>query len=127
MYILVFNFLSLNNPPYCKKWKFESLYICLEDTIEDRKLYEKKGIDVDFRDKPTPGERLEIEELNENLEGARWKIIRFIEQECDRSHRTLFGSKDSAPPAPAELAGGSCDHTKWCEDGFVLTVECLLF
>jgi hypothetical protein len=34
MYILVFNFLSLNNPPYCKKWKFESLYICLEDTRE---------------------------------------------------------------------------------------------
>ena len=80
--------------PDCKKWKFESLYICMEDTIEDRKLYVKKGIDVDFRDKPTPGERLEVEELNENLEDERWGIIRFIEQECDR-----------------------------CENGFILTVE----
>ena len=76
--------------PDCKKWKFESLYICLEDTIEDRKLYEKKGSDVDFRDKPTPGERLEIEELNENLEGAGWHIIRFIEQECPESEAAVM-------------------------------------
>ncbi len=71
--------------PDCKKWKFASLYVCLEDTLEDRKLYEKEGVDVDFRDKPTPGERREVEELNENLVGTRWKVIRFIEQECNQS------------------------------------------
>ena len=67
--------------PDSKKWKFESLYVCLEDTIEDRKLYEKEGVEVDFRDKP--GGRLEAEELNENLKNTRWRINRFIEQECD--------------------------------------------
>ena len=101
--------------PDCKKWKFASLYVCLEDTMEDRKLYEKEGVDVDFRDKPTPGERLEVEELNENLGNGRqrrWKIIRFIEQECD--HRQSLRTRD---------ARGR--RMRCCEDGFVLTVECV--
>ena len=29
--------------PDSKTWKFESLYVCFEDTLEDRKLYEKEG------------------------------------------------------------------------------------
>ena len=99
--------------PDCKKWKFASLYVCLEDTMEDRKLYEKEGVDVDFRDKPTPGERLEVEELNENLEGTRWKIIRFVEQECN--HRQSLYTR-AARGLPLWFWG--C-----CEDGFILTVE----
>jgi len=66
-------------------WKFASLYLCLEDTVEDRKLYENDGVGVDFRDKPWGGGRLEVGELNDNLEGAGWKVIRFIEQECVHS------------------------------------------
>ena len=69
--------------PDCKNWEFASLYVCLEDTIEDRKLYEKEGVDVDFRNKPKLGGRLEVEELNENLENTKWRINRFIEQECE--------------------------------------------
>ena len=98
--------------PDCKKWKFASLYVCLEDTIEDRKLYEKEGVEVDFRDKPTPGERLEVKELNENLEGTRWKIIRFIEQECDRQSLHTRAARGR--------------RMQCCEDGFVLTVECAI-
>ncbi len=80
--------------PDCKMWKFASLYLCLEDIVEDRKLYANDSVAVDFRTKPLSGGRLEVAELNENLEGAGWHILRFIEQECPHS-----------------------------EDGFVLTVE----
>jgi len=69
--------------PDCKIWKFAALYLCLEDTIEDRKLYANDAVEIDFRNKPLAGGRPEIEELNENLEDAGWKIIRFIEQECN--------------------------------------------
>jgi len=43
----------------------------MEDTIEDRELYEK----------PTSGDRRAVEELNENLKETGVKIMRFIEQE----------------------------------------------
>ena len=40
---------------------------------------------LSFRKKPLAGGGLEVEELNENLEGAGWRILRFVEQECNRS------------------------------------------
>jgi hypothetical protein len=91
--------------PDCKKWKYASLYLCLEDTIEDRKLYEKDEIEVDFREKPTSGDRRAVEELNENLTGM--KIMRFIEQECP-------ATRPLETPAP---------RPPGCVDGFVLSAE----
>jgi len=91
--------------PDSKKWKFASLYLCLEDTMEDRKLYEKEETEVDFREKPISGERRAVEELNENLKGTGVKIIRFIEHEC----------KHHEPGIGASL----------CKDGFFLSVEIL--
>ena len=93
--------------PDCKKWKFASLYLCLEDTIEDRKLYEKDDTEVDFREKPISGERRAVEELNENLKGTGVEIIRFVEHECD-----------SVPESRRDSVSGIV-----CDDGFVLSVE----
>ena len=81
--------------PDSKKWKYASLYLCLEDTIEDRRLYEKDEIEVDFKEKPISGDRRAVEDLNENLKETGVKIIRLIEQE-----------------------GGGCT-----DGGFVLSVE----
>ena len=68
--------------PNQKAWKFEALYLCQEDVIEDGLIYEREGIEVDFRRKPTAGGRFEAEEINDNLEGAGWCVNRFIAREC---------------------------------------------
>ena len=52
----------------CKTWSFAALYLCLEDTIEDRRIYDTACVAVDFRKRPLAGGGLEVEELNENLE-----------------------------------------------------------
>ncbi len=66
-----------------KTWTFESLYLSLEDAQEDRLIYEKSNIAVKIRTKPSAGGKFEVEEVNEYLEGAKWRVRRFVAQECE--------------------------------------------
>ena len=71
--------------PDSKTWTFAALYLSREDTIEDRLLYETRGVAVEVRTEPAAGGRFEVDEVNENLEGAGWQVRRFVAHDCDRA------------------------------------------
>ena len=89
--------------PVSGKWNLVDDYVTYEHS--SARFYEKDEIEVDFREKPTSGDRRAVEELNENLTGM--KIMRFIEQECP-------ATRPLETPAP---------RPPGCVDGFVLSAE----